>query len=66
MRGELSVRGYEMRSLLIFILLISANSCIYAQEQAVIVHFFNYCSRDLTRLFALEDKLEKAIASARP
>jgi hypothetical protein len=51
-----------MRSLLIFILLISASSCIYAQEQAVIVHFFNYGSRDLTRLFALEDKLEKAIA----
>jgi hypothetical protein len=35
-----------------------------AQEQAVIVHF-KYGSRDLSRLFALEDKLEKAILKAR-
>lgn len=33
-------------------------------EHAVIVHFFNYGSTDLKRLFALEEQLEKAIASA--
>jgi hypothetical protein len=34
-----------------------------APEHAIIVHF-NYGSRDLTRLFALEEKLEAAIAKA--
>lgn len=33
-------------------------------EQAVIVHF-QYGSTDLARLFALEDRLEKAIADAK-
>ncbi|MCC2616070.1 hypothetical protein LJ739_07440 [Aestuariibacter halophilus] len=53
-----------MRSLLIFILLTSASFSVFAQEQAVIVHFYNYGSKDLTRLFALEDKLEKAITKS--
>ena len=34
------------------------------EEQAVIVHFHHYGSTDLTRLFALEDRLEKAIGAA--
>jgi hypothetical protein len=34
-----------------------------APEQAVVVHF-NYGSRDLRRLFALEEKLEAAITAA--
>jgi hypothetical protein len=33
-------------------------------EQAVIVHFDNYGSTDLTRLFALDDSLRSAIAKA--
>jgi hypothetical protein len=33
-------------------------------EHAVIVHFFNYGSTDLQRLFALEEQLEQAIADA--
>ncbi len=53
-----------MRTFLVFILLISASFSVFAQEQAVIVHFFNYGSKDLTRLFALEDKLENAIATS--
>ncbi len=59
-----------MRCLAIAVLLNSASFSIVAQEsespeeQAVIVHFFNYGSRDLTRLFALEDELEKAIENS--
>lgn len=33
-------------------------------EQAVIIHFYHYGSTDLTRLFALEDRLETAISAA--
>lgn len=35
-----------------------------AAQQAVIVHFNNYGSTDLTRLFGLEDSLQSAIAKA--
>ena len=35
-----------------------------SSEHAVIVHFLNYGSTDLQRLFALEERLEKAIDAA--
>jgi hypothetical protein len=49
----------------IFMLLCVPGKLTHAQtiEHAVIVHF-NYGSKDLTRLFALEDKLESAISKA--
>lgn len=59
-----------MRALLFTVLLVClslpgfAQDNSLAQEQAVIVHF-KYGSKDLSRLFALEDKLEKAILRAK-